>query len=536
MKNIFVQCVMLIFVKNVLKKKKIEEFIGETKSQNGVYKYNHKCNPESIESFKLICKETKPCPNCRTRISKVSGCDQMWCTQCHVTFSWTTGLKVTGNIHNPHYYEWKKNNEEMATFRNVGEILCGGIPDLTYLSNMFRRTETLKGNLEVIMRYNTNHEKMSAFGSFTLDELVNTPNIIYYESSIRHLYIPIFSGDMLPTFKESKNSKQDMFMTSIYESCENSYLKVFYCAVFRQLLFLDNLLKMHRAVSHFENYELHYLRIAVRDIDRKDEELRIKFIMKEIDEKHYKMLIMKKNNKKQKLIKMLHVFEMCYVTILETFNDIVATIYEIIEKHEEYISSYTNNISNLAFESRDDWYNLIYKKWQQHTVVNKKEKILNNYYRLGKIINYCNKELWKISKLYNQNVAFIDYGCQTRDEKFERHGYLNTLSIRWDDPVFQLKKETITKNYKKKVLNVKGKEQDEHFNKCWLFNNNTNDVAYSKYGGIKNDRVIYHYSFIVTVQELLDHSKKEKFRYSGFNKSDMFYLYAKYGAGSSLFA
>ena len=52
--------------------KEIAEFLGETKTQKGVYKYNHECNKDSIESFKLIKKETKPCPNCSTRISKIS--------------------------------------------------------------------------------------------------------------------------------------------------------------------------------------------------------------------------------------------------------------------------------------------------------------------------------------------------------------------------------------------------------------------------------------------------------------------------------
>ena len=79
--------------------------------------------------------------------------------------------------------------------------------------------------------------------------------------------------------------------------------KTLYCSISRQKYFVDNLLKLHRALTHFSDYELHYLRIAVRDIDRKDEEMRIRYIMKKIDEKHYKMLIMKKINKKQKLLK-----------------------------------------------------------------------------------------------------------------------------------------------------------------------------------------------------------------------------------------
>jgi hypothetical protein len=54
-------------------------------------------------------KEAKPCPKCAASISKIDGCDQMWCTQCRTAFSWRTGAIETA-VHNPHYYEWKRRN------------------------------------------------------------------------------------------------------------------------------------------------------------------------------------------------------------------------------------------------------------------------------------------------------------------------------------------------------------------------------------------------------------------------------------------
>ena len=89
----------------------------------------HVCNEDAKKTAQLILKETKGCPGCGERISKVSGCDQMWCTQCNIAFSWTSGKQVTGAIHNPHYYDWLRNNSnaQNQVVRNAGDVVCGGL-------------------------------------------------------------------------------------------------------------------------------------------------------------------------------------------------------------------------------------------------------------------------------------------------------------------------------------------------------------------------------------------------------------------------
>ena len=51
---------------------------------NEIMEEGHTCDEEAVQSAELIKKETKPCPKCGIRIFKIDGCDQMWCTECHV--------------------------------------------------------------------------------------------------------------------------------------------------------------------------------------------------------------------------------------------------------------------------------------------------------------------------------------------------------------------------------------------------------------------------------------------------------------------
>jgi hypothetical protein len=88
----------------------------------------HVCKPENIESAEFVRKQSKPCPCCSARISKIDGCDQMWCTQCRKAFSWNTGLLVSGPVHNPHFYQYQRENGGLQ--RNPGDVVCGGMPGI----------------------------------------------------------------------------------------------------------------------------------------------------------------------------------------------------------------------------------------------------------------------------------------------------------------------------------------------------------------------------------------------------------------------
>ena len=96
---------------------------------------DHVCNPDNVATTELLNKDSKPCPGCGQVIFKISGCAQMWCPGCHTTFDWYKMQIEHGSIHNPHYYEFRKNN----LTRELGDIPCGGRPDISEIARVFGR-------------------------------------------------------------------------------------------------------------------------------------------------------------------------------------------------------------------------------------------------------------------------------------------------------------------------------------------------------------------------------------------------------------
>ena len=96
----------------------------------------HTCDPGALETAKLIAKDTKACPKCGEMITKIDGCDQMWCVSCHTAFSWRTGQVASGTVHNPHFYEWQRRMNNGEAPRNPGDIPCGGLVDWAVLRRL----------------------------------------------------------------------------------------------------------------------------------------------------------------------------------------------------------------------------------------------------------------------------------------------------------------------------------------------------------------------------------------------------------------
>ena len=99
----------------------------------------HICKPENIETAKLLAKDSKPCPKCSCMIFKIDGCNQIWCTQCHTAFDWKSGQLTTGVVHNPHYFEWMRNQGEGAPREHVDENCGDNEPEYWTLVNHIKQ-------------------------------------------------------------------------------------------------------------------------------------------------------------------------------------------------------------------------------------------------------------------------------------------------------------------------------------------------------------------------------------------------------------
>jgi hypothetical protein len=96
----------------------------------------HVCKEDDLATAKLLDSDTKPCPKCATGIFKIEGCDQMWCTLCHTAFSWRTG-RIETRIHNPHFYEWQRRQNNGEAPRVDGDnMICGQELNHNYIRDL----------------------------------------------------------------------------------------------------------------------------------------------------------------------------------------------------------------------------------------------------------------------------------------------------------------------------------------------------------------------------------------------------------------
>lgn len=164
----------------------------------------HTCNPDNVATAKLLAKDSRPCPGCATVITKIEGCDQMWCPQCHTPFSWRTGQKETGVVHNPHFYEWQRKQNGGVAPRVAGDVACGGIPH--YQELRVSLIGLLPKEVELIMQF---HRTLTHVQHV---ELIRYHNV-FNEADNQDLRVNYLLGhinqDILKTEVQAKEKKRE---------------------------------------------------------------------------------------------------------------------------------------------------------------------------------------------------------------------------------------------------------------------------------------------------------------------------------------
>ena len=297
----------------------------------------HTCNPDDVASAELIKKETKPCPACGTRIFKISGCDQMWCTACHIAFSWRTGLRVNGVIHNPHFYAWQREGGA-AVIQNPGAQICGGLPTYYQIRDRKRAMQHNK-----VFRHFVKHTNL-------LRDIVSN------------------NGEWNRYTRGGQNA---------LEGLDN------------------NIQNLHRGANHFQYTIIDRFRQHCQQA-QDNKELRIKFICGEIDETNMKTQLLKRDTQYNKRQALLHVYELMGAVYTECVIDIHNAMLEFVNQTKDEDLQDTSKLPLLAGK-----------------VQRVLKRLHKNIMKVDRVRIYCNKELIKISGIYNQGVDMIDGMYQT---------------------------------------------------------------------------------------------------------------------------
>lgn len=221
--------------------------------ENTHHNNGHTCSPENVETAKLLMKDSKPCPSCSSLIFKISGCDQMWCTQCHTAFSWKTGRIETINVHNPHFYEWQRNQNGGVAPRVPGDVPCGGLVGLWNLKDKLKEYRQIQlKDVDIIMAY---HRFVGHVVGWERDQY-RPPN----HQDIRNLNITMRIQWMLNEiteatwqkelhYRDRRNKfKKDIF--NVFELCGNVGIDVFQKLYEEPLNYVEYTKELHKLIEY----------------------------------------------------------------------------------------------------------------------------------------------------------------------------------------------------------------------------------------------------------------------------------------------
>lgn len=216
----------------------------------------HTCNPESIATAEMLAKDTKSCPQCGVQIHKIDGCNMMFCTQCHTAFCWRTGEIIKNErVHNPHYYEWLRQNSRDGTIpREQGDNPCDAQGHITMrtLRTKLQGCNLLSYDLEDLL-WNIHRIHVH----IELVEIPRLANVFTNNTDLRVRYMlneyteTMWKHEM---YKRKKRAEKSTAIRQVYEMIHTVIIEEF-----RKILESDPLLFPHilEAITTFENLRIY---------------------------------------------------------------------------------------------------------------------------------------------------------------------------------------------------------------------------------------------------------------------------------------
>lgn len=213
---------------------------------------NHTCNVDNIKSAQYIQQTSRSCPNCGIYITKIDGCNQMWCTHCKKGFDWKTGYEISNaTIHNPHY-EHYVTNIQTDNEKNDYSVKCGELPDIELFSGLqcSKDTKDLLYSIHSRVRYiRENYLK-------NYDTEDNQIRCLFFDLRVKYLKKEIDEMSWkkkLQQIEKDYTKKKELYMV-------NEMLFNVSCDIFHQLLLQEdhNIDQCYEIITQFEKLRLYY--------------------------------------------------------------------------------------------------------------------------------------------------------------------------------------------------------------------------------------------------------------------------------------
>lgn len=184
--------------------------------------HDDNCDKDILETVKMLKKETKPCPKCQVPIFKIDGCDQIWCTSCHTAFSWNTGEIETGKIHNPHYYQWMRENGGLP--REQGDIRGGPCEQQVNMVGLIRNVSRFLGGREALDYLTQCHRLVFHIRQVMIGNIDNEDDrLVNKHMRIRYMLGDFNEKQWLSKIKAREKSKDiRKFETLLFTMCANT--------------------------------------------------------------------------------------------------------------------------------------------------------------------------------------------------------------------------------------------------------------------------------------------------------------------------